>query len=213
MVGVGGGFAYGHAGMTHFALEDLAIGRAQPGLCVIAPADPAQTATVIEAIRNVEGPVYLRIGKGGNPEVPGLKGRFALGVPEVVVEGSEVLILATGAVAANAVEASKLLKANGVQAAAAVMAHLPYAPTPELAALLARFRAAVTVEEGYTAGGLGSLAAEAIAQGGFPCRLLIRGVHGAPAGRSGTTAFLQSAERLDAAGIADSARAVLSALG
>jgi len=211
IVGVGGGFAYGHAGMTHFALEDLAIARAQPGLTVIAPADPAQTAAAMDAIRAVEGPVYLRIGKGRNPEVPGLNGRFALGRPEVVMEGSRVLILATGAVAANALEAARLLHADGIQAAAAVMAHLPYAPTPELTALLARFKAAVTVEEGYTAGGLGSLAAETIAQRGINCRLLIRGVHATPAGRAGSTAFLQAAERLSPEGIADSARTVLSA--
>ena len=212
IVGVGGGFAYGHAGMTHFALEDLAIGRAQPGLTVIAPADPAQTATVMDAIRTVPGPVYLRIGKGGNPAIPGLNGRFALNRPEVVVEGSDVLLLATGAVALNAVEAAKRLRGDEVSAAVAVLAHLPHAPTPELTALLSRFRAVVTIEEGYTAGGLGSLAAETIAQRGLGCRLLIRGVRGAPSVGAGTTAFLQAAERLDAAGIEDAARTVLSAI-
>ncbi|MEK7476323.1 MAG: transketolase C-terminal domain-containing protein [Candidatus Coatesbacteria bacterium] len=212
IVGVGGGFAYGHAGMTHFALEDLAIARAQPGLTVIVPADPAQTKSVMDAIRAVEGPVYLRVGKGGNPEVPGLNGRFALGRPEVVVEGSEVLLLATGGIAVNAVEASRRLRADEVSAAVAVMAHLPHAPTPELRALLGRFKAVVTVEEGYTAGGLGSLAAEAIAQAGLGCRLLIRGVHASPRERAGSTAFLQAAERLSPAALADSARTVLSAV-
>ena len=43
IIGVGGGYAYGHAGPTHHALEDLAILRALPGLTVLAPADPAQT--------------------------------------------------------------------------------------------------------------------------------------------------------------------------
>jgi transketolase len=65
VVGIGGGYAYGHAGPTHHALEDLAIARTQPGLTVLVPADPAQTRTIVRATMDLPGPAYLRVGKGG----------------------------------------------------------------------------------------------------------------------------------------------------
>jgi transketolase len=206
LVGVGGGFAYGHAGSTHFALEDLCLARAQPGLTVVAPADPAQTRSVLEALMSLEGPAYLRVGKGGNPEVPGLSGRFAFGRPEVIHEGSDVLLLATGAMALVSLEASAALAADGISASVAVMAHLPYAPTDALVDLLERFPATMTVEEGYTAGGLGSLVAEAIATGGLACRLALRGVRKPLSGLSGSAAWLRSQAGLDPDSLAAAAR-------
>src|SRR5687767_6918200 len=176
IVGIGGGFAYGHAGPTHFAVEDLSIGRAQAGLAVIAPADPGQTKSVMEALKTLDGPAYLRVGKGGNPEISGLNGRFAFGRPEVVLEGKDVLLIATGAISASAHEAATALSASGVSAACAVMAHLPFLPSPELVALLSRFKAVVSIEEGYTSGGLGALVAEAIATSGSGSKLAVLGL-------------------------------------
>ena len=79
IVGVGGGFEYGHAGPTHYALEDVAIMRTQPGLTCIAPADHQQARSALLATRDVPGPIYYRLGKDDRTTVPGLDGRFALG--------------------------------------------------------------------------------------------------------------------------------------
>ena len=166
VVGIGGGYAYGHAGPTHHAVEDLAIARAQPGLTVIVPADPAQTRSVLRALADVPGPAYLRIGKGGNAEVPGLRGRYAPGRPEIVREGDQVLLLGTGSVVHEALRAADILLEHGVRASVAVLAHLGFEASEELALLLARFPAMVTVEEGYVSGGLGSLVGEAVAERG-----------------------------------------------
>ena len=125
VVEIGGGYAYGHAAQTHRALEDLAIARPQPGLTVLVPADPAQTRTIVRATMDLPGPAYLRVGKGGNAEVPGLGGRFALGRPEVVREGSDVLFLTCGSVVHEALAAARDLDADKVSAAVAVLAHLP----------------------------------------------------------------------------------------
>ncbi|MBA3747046.1 MAG: 1-deoxy-D-xylulose-5-phosphate synthase, partial [Solirubrobacterales bacterium] len=64
IVGVGGGFDYAHNGVTHHALEDLAVMRAQPRIAVVAPADPAQARSAIRTAHALPGPVYFRIGKG-----------------------------------------------------------------------------------------------------------------------------------------------------
>ena len=145
IIGVGGGFAYSHAGPTHFALEDFAIMRAQPGMTVLAPADPAQTRSALLASAEITGPVYFRIGKGGNPEVPGLGGRFALGRPELIREGKDVLFIVTGGSAVATLEAARILERDGKSGAVAVLAHLGFIAGPELVALLGKFRAVVTV--------------------------------------------------------------------
>ena len=211
VVGIGGGFAYGHAGPTHYALEDLVITRAQPGLTVLAPADRAQTASVVRATANIPGPCYLRIGKGNNPPVPGLEGRFGLGRPELVRRGADLLFLATGSLTPEVVGAAERLGREGVSAAVAVQAHLPYAPTPELVELLAGYSAVVTAEEGYTSGGLGALVAEAVAGNDLGCQVAVRGVRAPFTGVSGGEEYMRSQCGLDAASLAESARRLLAA--
>src|SRR5215210_8318805 len=78
IVGVGGGFDYGPNGVTHYALEDVAVMRVQPDLTVMCPADAEQARAAVLATAELRGPVYLRLGKGGDL-VPGLDGRFRLG--------------------------------------------------------------------------------------------------------------------------------------
>jgi transketolase len=213
VVGIGGGYAYGHAGPTHHALEDLAIARTQPGLTVLVPADPAQTRTIVRATMDLSGPAYLRVGKGGNTEVPGLGGRFALGRPEVVREGSDVLFLACGSVVHEALAAARDLEADKVSAAVAVLAHLPFTASDALSALIRRFTSVVTVEEGYVAGGLGSLVAETIVEQGLGARLERRGVRESPTGASGSEAYMRRQSGLDAASLAAAARHCLAARG
>src|SRR5581483_411273 len=82
LVGMGGGFSYGHAGPTHFGMEDLALARLQPGALALAPADAAQARSVLRALVRHPGPAYLRLDKSDEPDVPGLGGRFALDTPE-----------------------------------------------------------------------------------------------------------------------------------
>jgi transketolase len=67
VVGVGGGFDYGFNGITHFALEDYAVMRTQPGLTVVSPADSPQARAAVHATRELPGPIYFRIGKRGTP--------------------------------------------------------------------------------------------------------------------------------------------------
>ena len=210
VIGIGGGYAYGHAGPTHFALEDLAIARAQPGYTVLAPADPQQARSAVLATRDLEGPAYLRIGKGGNPAVPGLDGRFAFDRPEVVREGRELLFLATGSIVLEALAAAELLAADSGGAAVALLAHVGFEAGPALVDLLRGFPAVVTVEEGYAAGGLGSLVAETIARHGLRCQLDIRGVRRSLAGESGSEAYMRKQADLDAAALAAAGRRLVA---
>lgn len=205
VVGIGGGYAYGHAGPTHHALEDLCLARAQPGLTVLAPVDRTQAKAVVLATAQMPGPAYLRIGKSACGDLPGLNGRFALNRPEMIRAGSEVLLLATGDIAFEALRAAELLQRQGVSAGVAVLAHLGFAASQPLTDLLRRYRAVLSIEEGYTAGGLASLVAQTIAEGNLDCRLVSCGVTASFPDFSGSTAFMRRHCGLSAEQLAEAA--------
>ncbi len=189
VVGVGGGMDYGHNGVTHYALEDAGIMRVQPGIAVIAPADPQQTRAALPAIQALPGPAYLRLGKESQA-CPGLDGRFALGRAERIGEGRDVALVALGGMAATAVEAAELLAADGVDASVLVVSSLNPAPTEDLAEALAEVPLALSAEAHYVNGALGSLVAETIAEHALACRLVRAGVRATPIGATGTRQHL-----------------------
>lgn len=184
VVGVGGGLDYAHNGVTHYALEDVAIMRAQPGMTVIAPADPEQAVAALRATAELPGPVYFRLGKESSP-LDGIGAQFELARAIVVGEGADVAIVALGTMAREAFAAAEALAVRDVSAAVAVVACVSPPPLDDLADLLERCRLVVTVEAHYLAGGLGSLVAEVVAERGLDCRLLRRGVDVVPRGMTG----------------------------
>lgn len=197
VVGVGGGFEYGHAGYSHHGLEDIAVMRALPGMAIVAPADPAQAAAALRATWNLPGPVYYRIGKDDRVAVPGLDGRFTPGGIERIRDGRDCLIVATGAVAADAARAADLLAARGIAAGVAVAASIRPAPEDALAAAMTGIPLVVTVEAHQRDGGLGSLLAEVIAERAIATRLLRRAARDLPTGRTGSPGWLHRQHGLD----------------
>ncbi|MEA2371234.1 MAG: transketolase [Solirubrobacteraceae bacterium] len=212
IVGVGGGFDYAHNGVTHHALEDIAIMRAQPRMTVVAAADPAQARAGLRAGHAVDGPVYFRIGKGGVP-VPGLDGGFGLGRLATVSSGGDVALIATGAIAAETVRAAELLAAHhGVEASVSVCASLAPAPVDELVAVLERVPVAVTHEAAYVNGGLGSLVSEVVAEHGLATRVVRCAVREMPAGATGSQRWLERRYGIDAQSVVGAAISALDAL-
>jgi len=186
IIGIGGGFAYGHSGITHYALEDIAIMRTQPGITVIAPADPPQTRSAILSTFDLKGPVYYRIGKGGNADVAGLEGRFSLDSIPTVGHGRELLILTTGSISAEVAQITSTLK-NTTLGIVAALNPPPYKP---LQSLIKTFPRVLTIEEHYSVGGLGSLVAETIASTRNSLIFKALGVPNLPLGVTGTQGYM-----------------------
>jgi transketolase len=197
IVGVGGGFDYGHNGITHFALEDYAVMRAQPAIATVVPADAAQARTALRATADLPGPAYFRVSKRGD-ELPGLNGGFELGRMELLRQGSDVAILAIGSIAHEAAAAASLLSERGIEAAVGLVSSFNPSPLDDIAALLEGMPAALTVEAHYRDGGLGSLVAETIAERGLDCRLLRAGVSRMPGGETGSQGYLEDRHGLSA---------------
>ncbi len=196
IVGTGGGFEYGAGGVTHHALEDLGICRIQPNLTVIAPADHRQATCAVHDTYDYPGPIYYRLGKRDDYEIPGLEGRFTVGRAEVVREGEDVLIISVGSISVEAMQAVDLLEEAGIEATVMIVASLRPAPEDDLREMLSKFEVAATVEEHYVEGGLGSLVSEIIAGHGIHCRLVRCGIRGMSIGECGSEASLREAHDL-----------------
>jgi transketolase len=212
IVGVGGGFDYGHNGITHFALEDYAVMRTQPRITTVAPSDAAQARAALRATAELPGPVYFRISKRGD-DLPGLDGRFELGGLTTVREGRDAAILAIGSIAHEAVEAAARLAESNIDVAVGLVPSFNPSPVDDIAELLSEMPAVLTVEAHYRDGGLGSLVAETIAERGLDCRLLRAGVTHMPAGETGSQKFLEDRHGLSSRQLADQLERALELVG
>jgi transketolase len=212
IVGIGGGFEYGHNGVTHFALEDYAVMRAQPALTTVAPADAPQARAALRATADLPGPAYFRIGKRPDA-VPGLDGRFELGRLMVLREGEDATILVIGSIAHAAVAAAELLAEQNVDVGVGLVSSFNPSPTDDVVAFLANSPAVLTVEAHYRDGGLGSMVAEAIAESALSCRLVRAGVNRMPSGEAGSQQFLEDQYELSAPQLAQQLLRALSPVG
>ncbi len=201
LVGMGGGLEYGHNGISHFGLEDVGIMRVQPELTLVAPADAGQIDAMMDATWNLQGPVYIRLGKDDRTLVPNLDGRFQLGHCETVRAGTDVLLISMGAISSVTAAAADDLAAKQVSCAHVVVSSLNPAPTADLIEALQRHQVAVTVESHYLVGGLGSLVAEVIAEHSTGTRLVRCGVQTTPSLVSGSQSAMERASGLSPAQI------------
>ncbi|MGO8951655.1 MAG: transketolase family protein [Ktedonobacterales bacterium] len=211
VIAVGGGVEYGTAGPTHHGLEDVGVMRMQPGLTVIVPADPAQAHTALRATWNLPGPVYYRLGKNDKHAVPELGGRFRLARAEVIFGGSDLLLVAMGPVASEAVAAACLLSERGIEAKVAVIASLNPPPIEDLVECLAHVPVALTVEAHYITGGVGSLVCEAVAEHGLGCLVVRNGIGRLTGGLTGSSEYLHRAHGLTAEVLVATAQRALQA--
>ncbi|MEP7134909.1 MAG: transketolase C-terminal domain-containing protein [Chloroflexota bacterium] len=208
IIGVGQGVEYGFNGNSHFGLEDVGVLRTQPGLTIIAPADDAQTKTAIEKTSNLTGPVYFRLSKDSF-EIPELSGNFELGQTQQIGNGMDVLILSTGAITREVIQAAQLLSDQGLRSTILVIASIAPAPVSDLIKALSTFKCAFTVESHYITGGIGSLVAEIVADHCLNVRVVRLGFDVLLNNPLGSSAYLQAANGLSPEKIASRIQKVL----
>jgi transketolase len=204
IVGMGGGLDYGPNGMTHYALEDVALMRVQPDLMVLVPADAEQARAAVRAAETIAGPLYLRLEKQGTA-IPGLDGRFEIGRAQAIGSGEDVTLVAMGGVAREAVQAAKLLAKRDIEATVVIVSTFNPAPREDLGRLLSRTPLALSLEAHYLAGGVGSFVCEVVAEQGLECRVIRCGVEKVPRGQSGSRDSLYKLYGLTADNIAQMA--------
>lgn len=176
IVGTGAGLSYADASFTHHALEDIHLMRGIPGMTVLCPADPVETAWATRTAIKLAGPVYLRLGKKGEPliytKLPSLK----LGKASFVQRGKDLGIIATGNLVAAALEAAKILQKRQIQASVVSMHTVKPIDRSLINSFAKKFSLLVTIEEHSIIGGLGSAVAEVLSLQPSRAKLLRLGV-------------------------------------
>jgi transketolase len=151
-------------GPSHQAIDDVGLMRVIPGMTVIDVADAVETRLAVSLINDIPGPVYMRLKRGEIPVVFGDDHELLLDRATVLSRGSDVAIVASGMMLAAAIHARDVLEMHGVSVAlvnAAVIKPFDAATVVEVARGV---RAVVTAENHSVIGGLGSAAAEALAE-------------------------------------------------
>ncbi len=166
IVGVGAGFSYGPYGHTHHGLEDLAITRVLPNLTIFSPADPFETEFAVRKALGIKGPVYIRLGKAGEPNLDSVE-KPEFGKGRVVRKGEDVVIFSTGVITVNAIKAAQLLEEKGISAKVISMHTIKPLDKDLILNEAKKIGKIVTVEEHFATGGLGSAVAEVIAESGL----------------------------------------------
>ena len=171
------GISVGEDGATHQCIEDLALMREIPGMVVINPADDVEARAAVKAAYDHVGPVYLRFGRLAVPVFNDEETyKFEIGKGIVVKEGTDVTVFATGLCVNEAIEAEKMLAADGINAEI-INIHTIKPIDRELVVQSAlKTGKVVTVEEHSVIGGLGSAVCEVLSEEA-PTKVLRIGVN------------------------------------
>jgi len=163
IVGTGAGLSYASLGATHHSLEDLCIMRVLPGMRVVAPADAMELRSCLRAALKSENPVYLRIGKKGEPLVYPEPPPFAFGVWRELLPGARVCFLSTGNMISETLRCAEILRKHGLTPKVYSCASVKPLDEACLSGVFSQFEIIATVEEHAKLGGFGSAVAEWVA--------------------------------------------------
>ncbi len=161
LIGNGGGLVYAPLGPTHLATEDIAITRTLPNMTVVAPSDADEMTRFMRTTLDWPHPIYIRLGKGGDPVVTDEHKDFRIGHAMRLREGADLQIISTGVMSGRALDAAEALSVDGISAG---VIHMPTVKPLDHDAVLAAAdsKMIVTVEEHFKAGGLGSAVGEVL---------------------------------------------------
>ncbi len=159
------GISVGEDGATHQCLEDIALMRSIPGMVVLNPADAVEAKACVKAALEHNGPVYMRFGRLAVETMFDENDfSFTIGKGQIVCEGADVTIVATGLTTSIAKNAVELLKNEGISARLVNMASIKPIDTELLVDSAKKTGCVLTVEEHNVIGGLGSAVCEVLAE-------------------------------------------------
>lgn len=194
------GITVGEDGASHQCNEDIALMRTIPGMVVMCPADDVEAKAAVKAAVEYEGPVYLRFGRAACPVINDMPDyKFEIGKGQVLREGTDVTIVATGICVGNALEAAEKLAQDGISAEVINICTIKPLDEELIVASAKKTGKVVTAEEHSVIGGLGSAVCDALCKSNpVPvCKIGMQDVFG----ESGSAAALVEKYGLDGTGI------------
>ena len=160
IVGTGSGLSYADLGPTHHSLEDLAILRTLPEMSVIAPCDSNELRQALRAALKLDTPVYIRIGKKGEPDIHKNLTNFEIGKSITIKKGKDITLICSGTIISEVLQASLILEEKGISIEVVSMHTIKPLDENYLLDAASKFKMLVTIEEHGKIGGLGGAVAE-----------------------------------------------------
>ena len=169
------GVSVGEDGGSHQSIEDIGLMRMIPGMTVVVPADAKETRKATFALAELNGPAYMRTARLATPvfdeDYP-----FEIGKANVLREGKDAAVFACGLMVAEALEAAKLLAAEGIEIAVINMHTIKPIDADCVTKYAETCGNVITVEEHSTIGGLGDAVADVL-MGKVCCKFLKIGIN------------------------------------
>ena len=203
IIGMGTGLAWSTLGPTHHTTEDLGILRSIPNLKVLTPSCPSMTAKCVRLAYETKGPVYIRIGMGGENEFYTDEYDIAFGKSRTVSDGKDIVVFTSGAITGEVIKAAEILKEKGIDMG--IVDCYSITPFDNKAILKAadEGKKVITVEEHSIIGGIGSAVAEILAENRKAVDFLRIGINNRFAEGYGTHSEVRLQNGLDAELIAE----------
>ncbi|MBQ3892607.1 MAG: transketolase family protein [Desulfovibrio sp.] len=151
-------------GGTHMALEDAGIMRNLPGMVIFEPVDSTQLKSALPQIVDYDGPVYIRLFRKNAEKIFDEGYAFNWGKADLLRDGSDVAILASGVCVKEALDAADILKAEGISSRVLCVSMIKPLDTQAVIDAARQCGAVVTAENHNIINGLGSAVAEALAE-------------------------------------------------
>lgn len=158
------GITVGEDGGSHQAIEDISLMRSIPNMVVINPADAIEAKKAVHAAVEYYGPMYIRFGRSATPVIHNEDYEFKIGNGEVLREGKDVLIVATGIMVSKSLEAAEILSKENIEATVVNISTIKPLDTDLIVSLANKIGKVVTAEEHSIIGGLGSAVAEVLSE-------------------------------------------------
>ena len=165
LIGISGGVSYGALGMSHHSLQDIAVMRAIPNMDIFLPADRFETEKLVRELVKYDKPAYIRIGRNPVDDVyESTDFDFQIGRANVMREGKDITIIATGETVKPAIEASDELKELGIKCRVLNMNTIKPLDKEAIIKAAKETGHIITVEEHSIYGGLGAAVSEVVVQ-------------------------------------------------
>jgi len=158
------GLTLGEDGATHQILEDIGLMKMLPNMTVISPCDYNETKAATIAIAEHDGPVYLRFGRPKVPNFTDPNKKFVIGKADVINEGKDVTIIATGHLVWKAIEAGKALLEKGINPEIINVHTIKPFDEETVLKSINKTKCVVTAEEHMMNGGLGDTVSQLLAR-------------------------------------------------
>lgn len=200
-IGMGEGLSWSTLGPTHHTTEELSLLRSLPNLVVLSPSSPSMVAECVKFAYKHNGPVYIRIGMGGEKEL--YSEAVDIKTNNAITSGEDVCLFVTGGITAEVVDSVNILKEQGINAKVVDVCSIK--PFNKKSALneINDIKKIVTVEEHSIVGGLGSIISELLVEEERQAKLLKIGLNDKFAEGYGTHEQVRTQNGLDANSIAE----------